>query len=199
MIISSLAVSNKKFSIYGGVTLIELLVALSVLSILLAVGVPSFGQFTVNTRLNSYTNTLFSHISLARSEAIKRNARVAICKSADGSSCASSGDWSQGWVIFVDLDNSASIGSGEQVITTASALPAGFSFFGNCNINNYISYDAQGMPKLITGGFQSGTITMCPAPPAVTGNGREIRLSSAGRVRVVKITSCPVPVPECSS
>lgn len=190
MISSSLMVSDKKFSSHRGVTLIELLVALSVLSILLAVGVPSFGQFTVNTRLNSYSNTLFSHISLARSEAIKRNARVAVCKSSDGSSCASSGDWSQGWVVFVDLDNSASIGSGEQVITTASALPAGFSFTGNGNVSDYISYDAQGMPKLITGGFQSGTITMCPAAPAVAGNGRDIILSSSGRARIAKITTC---------
>ncbi|PXW86409.1 type IV fimbrial biogenesis protein FimT [Nitrosomonas sp. Nm84] len=173
-----------------GVTLIELLVALSVFSILLSVGVPSFSQFTANTRLNSYTNTLFAHMSLARSEAIKRNVRVAICKSSDGSACASSGDWSQGWVVFVDQDNSASVGSGEQVITTAPALPMGFSFSGNGNVSDYVSYDGQGIPKLASGGFQSGTITICPAAPAAAGNGRNIILGSSGRARIAKITTC---------
>ena len=190
---------DKGFLSCRGVTLIELLVALSVLSILLAVGVPSFSQFTENTRLNSYANTMFSHMMLARSEAIKRNTRVAICKSLDGSACASSGDWGQGWAVFVDLDNNASIGSGEQVIATASALPTDFSFFGNCNISDYISYDGQGMTKLTSGGFQVGTFTLCPPDSAaVAGNGREIKLNLAGRVRTVKITSCPINPPDCS-
>lgn len=173
-----------------GLTLIELLVTLSVLSILLAVGVPSFGQFTTNNRLSSYTNTLFSHLSLARSEAVKRNTRVAICKSSNGSACTSSGDWSQGWVIFVDQDNNANIDSSEQVITTAPALSTGFSFSGNGNVSDYISYDGQGIPKLTSGGFQSGTITMCPPAPAMAGNGRNVILSSSGRARITKITTC---------
>ncbi len=182
--------NDKNFRSCCGVTLIELLVALSVLSILLAVGVPSFSQFTANTRLNGYANTLFSHMSLARSEAVKRNTRVAICKSSDGSACADLGDWSQGWIVFVDSDNNASIGSGEQVITTAPVLPMGFSFAGNGNVSNYISYDGQGIPKLATGGFQSGTITLCPAAPAAAGNGRNVILSSSGRARIAKITTC---------
>lgn len=190
MIKSSILSIDKNFLSCRGVTLIELLVAMSVLSILLAVGVPSFSQFTVNTRLNSYANTMFSHMALARSEAVKRNMRVAICKSSDGSTCASSDDWSQGWIVFVDLDNNASIDSGEQVITTMPALPTGFSFSGNGNVSDYISYDAQGVPKLTSGGFQAGTIILCPVVPAVAGNGRSIILSGSGRSRITKITTC---------
>ncbi|WP_394809161.1 GspH/FimT family pseudopilin [Nitrosomonas sp.] len=173
-----------------GVTLIELLVALSVFSILLTIGVPSFSQFTTSTRLSSYANTLFSHMALARSEAVKRNARVVICKSSDGSTCTSLGNWSQGWIVFADLDNNASANAGEQIITTMSALSTGFSLSGNTNVSSYISYDAQGIPKLTTGGFQSGTITLCPAAPAASGNGRDIILSSSGRSRIAKITTC---------
>ncbi|HNB01701.1 MAG TPA: GspH/FimT family pseudopilin, partial [Nitrosomonas sp.] len=104
---------TEKFQIPRGVTLIELLVTLSVLSILLTIGVPSFNQFSTSSRLNSYSNTLFSHMALARSEAIKRNSRVVVCKSSDGLSCTNSGNWSQGWVVFVDLDNNANISGGE--------------------------------------------------------------------------------------
>ncbi|MDE2389063.1 MAG: GspH/FimT family pseudopilin [Betaproteobacteria bacterium] len=181
---------SEKFQFPSGVTLIELLVALSVLSILLAVGVPSFSQFSTSSRLNSYSNTLFSHLTLARSEAIKRNSRVVVCKSSDGLSCAGSGDWNQGWVVFVDLDSDANISGGEQILTTMSSLPAGYSFSGNANVSNYVSYDGQGITKLTTGAFQSGTITLCPAPPAEGGNGRYIIISSSGRLRIAKITSC---------
>lgn len=173
-----------------GVTLIELLVAMSISAILLGIGVPSFNQFTINNRLNSYANTLFSHLSLARSEAIKRNTRVAICKSTDGASCASTGDWGQGWIVFVDTDNNASTSNGEQIITTMSTLANGYSFSGNANVSSYISFDGYGMPKLVSGGFQSGTVTLCPAAPSLAGNGRSIIISSSGRSRITKIDTC---------
>lgn len=179
-----------KFQYSSGITLVELLVAMSVLSILLAVGVPSFSQFSTSGRLSSYSDTLFSHMTLARSEAIKRNSRVAVCKSPDGVSCSSSDSWSQGWVVFVDLDNNANIGGGEQILATMSALPAGYSFSGNANVSSYISYDGQGIPKLTSGAFQSGTITLCPTPPAEGGKGRNVIISSSGRLRIAKITSC---------
>ncbi len=181
---------NKVLLFNQGVTLIELLVALSVLSILLAVGVPSLNQFTVNSKLNDYANSMFAHLSLARSEAIKRDTRVALCKSADGATCATAGSWDQGWIIFADPDNDGSRGNGEQLITTMPALKTGFSFSGNGNISDYVSYDTQGMSKLTSGALQAGTFTVCPAAPAIAGNGREIVLSSSGRSRVVKISTC---------
>lgn len=174
-----------------GVTLIELLVAMSVLTVLLAVGVPSFGQFTANTQLNGYANTLFSHMALARSEAIKRNGRVALCKSADGSTCATAGNWDQGWIVFADSDNNGNVNGGEQIITTMPALSPGFSAIGNSNVSSYISYDAQGMTKLASSeAFQAGRITLCPTAPAPAGNGREIILSGSGRSRIAKISTC---------
>ncbi|UJP04832.1 MAG: GspH/FimT family pseudopilin [Nitrosomonas sp.] len=178
------------YSDFRGFTLIELLIAMSILTIMLAVGVPSLSQFTLSSRLNSYSNALMQHLSLARSEAIKRNTRVAICKSSDNTTCASSGDWSQGWIVFVDSDNNANAGSAEPIITTMPPLAVGYSFSGNSNVSNYISFDEQGIPKLTSGGFQSGTITLCPAKPAPSGIGRDIILSSSGRSRIAKIDGC---------
>lgn len=181
---------NKILLFNRGVTLIELLVALSVLSILLAVGVPSLNQFTVNSKLSDYANSMFAHLSLARSEAIKRDTRVVLCKSTDGATCVAAGGWDQGWIMFADPDNDGSRGNGEQLITTMPALKTGFSFSGNGNISDYVSYDMQGMPKLTSGAMQAGTFTVCPAAPAPAGSGREIVLSSSGRSRVVKILTC---------
>lgn len=181
--------SNRIYSSQG-VTLIELLVALSVLSILLSVGVPSFSQFSTNAELTNNANAIFSHLSLARSEAIKRNGRVALCKSADGLTCSGAGSWSQGWLIFADTDNDATVDSGEQIITTMPAMPAGYNFSGNSNLASYISFDAEGAPKLTSGAIQAGTLTLCPPAPAVGGNGRQVVLSGSGRSRIVKSSGC---------
>lgn len=173
-----------------GVTLVELLVALSVLGILLSVGVPSFNQFITVSRLNSYVNAMHANLALVRSEAIKRNGRVAICKSSDGTNCANSGGWDQGWIGFVDMDNDGGRGGGEEMVFSMPALQAGYSFSGNTNVDSYISFTAQGMTKLVSGAMQAGTLTLCPASSATGGIGRQIILSSSGRARIVKISSC---------
>ncbi len=171
--------------------MVELLVSMAVLAILLAVGAPSLNQFMVSSRLTSYANSMFSNMTQARSEAIKRNGRVAICKSTDGAACTTGGDWSQGWVAFSDTDNNATIGSGEQSFLTMPALANGYTFAGDTNVANYISFDSQGMTRLTTGGGQAGILTICPPAPAENGTGRQIILNLSGRARVDTTSDCP--------
>lgn len=174
-----------------GFTSTELVVTLSVSAILLAVSVPAFNQALISERLTGYANDIFATLVLARSEAIKRNQRVVLCKSAnDGKTCAGTGGWEQGWIVFVDLNNDASRAASELIVRQMPALPSGYALNGNANISNYVSYDPQGMTKLASGAFQAGTFTLCPPAPAVSGNGRKIVLSASGRPRVSNIANC---------
>lgn len=174
-----------------GFALTELMVTLSVSAILLAVSVPAFNQAMVSNRLTVYANDMFATLALARSEAIKRNRRVVLCKSSDdGQTCTGMGGWEQGWIVFVDLDNDANRAASELIVYKIPALPNGYALNGNTSISNYVSYDAQGMTKLASGAFQAGTFTLCPPAPAASGHGRKIVLSASGRSRVSKITSC---------
>jgi type IV fimbrial biogenesis protein FimT len=86
---------------HTGFTLIELLTALSVLAILVALAVPSYREFTRNTQLTTAHNDLVTAFSLARSEAIKRSARVEVCASANGTACSNDTDWATGWLVQV--------------------------------------------------------------------------------------------------
>lgn len=61
-----------------GVTLIELMVALAVLAVLVAAGVPFMGDMVVNSRLRESGNLLFTEALVAQSEAIKRNTTVRV-------------------------------------------------------------------------------------------------------------------------
>lgn len=83
-----------------GFTLIELLVTLAVAAIVLSVAVPSFQSQILNNRSVSLGEDMASAINLARSEAVKRATRVAICASKSGTDC--DGEWTDGFIVFID-------------------------------------------------------------------------------------------------
>lgn len=99
-----------------GVTVIELMVTIVILAILLVVGVPSFRNAALSTRLTALSNDLVAGVQLARSEAIKRNGVVEFCASANGTTCAGT-SWDQGWIVRSDDG---------VVIQTHEALPTGY-------------------------------------------------------------------------
>ncbi len=59
-----------------GVTLIELVVVMLVLSVLLGLGAPSFGVWIGNQRLRTTAESIVHGLNTARAEAIRRNGRV---------------------------------------------------------------------------------------------------------------------------
>ena len=62
----------------AGFSLIELMVVLSVLSILLAVGMPAFGRLLHDIEIRGSAEGLRAGLQTARTEAVTRNARVRI-------------------------------------------------------------------------------------------------------------------------
>ncbi|MBT9591514.1 MAG: GspH/FimT family pseudopilin [Thiobacillus sp.] len=174
----------------SGTTLLELMVVLAVSAILLTIGIPSFASFASNNRLAGATNALVSSLHLARSEAIKRNGRAVLCKSASGVACSASGDWQQGWIVFHDANNNAVLDAGEALILTHSALPSGLLVTATGSFSNYISYAPMGAARLISGTWQFGNLTLCQQSPD-QGGARKIVISSTGRVRTVKLAACP--------
>ncbi|RJX33334.1 MAG: prepilin-type N-terminal cleavage/methylation domain-containing protein [Oxalobacter sp.] len=59
-----------------GVTLIELVIAIAVLGILLAAGLPSFGNWIQNSRTRAQAESILRGLQLARQEAIRNNSPV---------------------------------------------------------------------------------------------------------------------------
>jgi type IV fimbrial biogenesis protein FimT len=175
-----------------GLTLIELLVTLSIAMILLTLAVPSFNAMLQSSRLSASVNTYVGNLQFARSEATKRNARVALCKSADGLICTTSNDWSQGWLVFHDVNNNAQVNTGEDVLRVHAAIPNSLIFKGNNPVANYVSYTSMGGARFISGAFQAGTLTLCRSSSS-SGEARNIVISATGRPRVetVNVATCP--------
>ena len=96
-----------------GFTLVEMLVVMAISAILIAAAVPSFQALIASTRASSASGTLLSNLEYARSEAIRRNQNVTVCRTTDAnapeaalacSDVAALGfdgnDWASGWIVF---------------------------------------------------------------------------------------------------
>ncbi|GAB1407093.1 hypothetical protein MASR1M8_10120 [Thermomonas brevis] len=71
-----------------GFTLVELMVTVAVLAIVATLAVPSFNNLIRGNRLVSSANEMVTLLQTARAAAIGHRARVLVCPSDDGSTCA---------------------------------------------------------------------------------------------------------------
>ena len=179
---------------YGctGVTLIELLVVILIAAIFQILAAPAFLSIRNSMRLTTAVNSLFASLHFARGEAIKRNARVVVCKSAVGNACAATGGWDQGWIVFHDANNNAVLDTGEALLSRENALPSPISFTGNDPVARYVSYTGMGSTRFTSGQLQMGTLTVCQ-PSVMSVDARQIVISSTGRSRTLRKTATRCP------
>ena len=91
----------------GGFSLYELIITIGVVALVMSLGVPSFGRMLANHRLKVEVDALFHAVHLARKESIVRRRAVTLCPSRGGENCEPGFDWSEGWIMFVNLDRDA--------------------------------------------------------------------------------------------
>lgn len=141
---------------FKGFTSIELLLSLALASIFLTIAIPTFSKMLSQNQQLAQLYTLFSHHQLARSEAIKSNQPILLCKSSDGRQCTPKASWSDGWLIFSDTDNDKKISAGEQIIQIQQALVENLSLqYKGFGSHNYIRYFPSGRSST------NGTFTLC--------------------------------------
>ena len=78
-------------SVMRGFTLVELIVAMCVLAIMATLAIPMFASMVATNRTRTAAYSLVSALTLARSEAIKRNATVSVLPFLAG--------WQAGWEV----------------------------------------------------------------------------------------------------
>ena len=190
----------------NGFTLVELLITLIIVSVLLAVGLPSLKTFLQGNQLVAATNELLSAVHIARSEAIKLNTNVTLCESSNGTTCAATGDWENGWIVFVDSNaDRAGTGAACAAIGTDCLLRVHAAFTdnqltltgqnaGGASVSSY-TFNSRGLPRGVGGTSQSGSFSVCSLDEAGNTIGsRAVVVGLSGRVRVsdnAAVISCP--------
>jgi type IV fimbrial biogenesis protein FimT len=164
--------------------MVELLVTLTIAAILLAIGAPSMRDFILSNRVGGAGNQLMASMSLARSEAIKRGRTVTLCKSANGTSCTTSGGWEQGWIVFADGNTQGTLdGSGATADVALRVVQtfSGLTISGGANFPNWLSYTSTGASDGAS--LNNGTFSVCSSP-----SGRDVIINDTGRVRSSAVT-----------
>jgi type IV fimbrial biogenesis protein FimT len=181
------------------VTLIELMVSLAVLIILLMLG-PQLRVAHGHQQGAQHGQRAGDALAEARSQAIRLGKRVTVCKS-DGSDCATSGDWSQGWITFVDTTRSGTDCRGGYRRNRPDPW-AGCQWRagrGAGNVDQFVSYAPDGQAKLMNGDVQTGTLRVCSTSSTLDDDHRtrDLALSGTGRISVTQSTgvasSCDAP------
>ena len=163
----------------SGFTLNDLITALAIAGVITAFSIPALYDLVANSRLTVAVNTLMGDLHLARSEAIKRNSTVVVCRSHDGQDCLRGRgfrlDWSDGWIVFANPDDNNRRDEGEPLLRH-TRLPAGVKL--RFNQRWRVNYRGNGRAK-------NGTFTLCDN----RGVARAVILYLTGRPRVARLTS----------
>ncbi|MDW3095894.1 MAG: GspH/FimT family pseudopilin [Gammaproteobacteria bacterium] len=160
----------------AGFTIVELMLTIVVAAVILSIGVPSFQGLMERNQLTSSINEFISSLTLARSEAIRRNSPVALCASADGENCGGAG-YEVGWIVYVNENSDGDRDAGEELLWVHDSLPASLTLRGTgCCINN-IPYLASGRVSGI-----NGSVNLCKDNDL--GKSKKITIITSGRVRL---------------
>lgn len=131
-IVSILSHSHPLSPQLAGFTLVELLISITVLSILLMLVTPSFKDMLMNNRVSAETDALTNSLNFARNTALSQNTTILVCPFSATSSTTCGGSWQNGWIVITQpaagtpvLLHSHSTGTND---ATLSATTASVSF-----------------------------------------------------------------------
>ncbi len=88
---------------YSGFTLIELMVSITITSILISIATPKLNSFLAQLRVDNEISTLHRLLFSARNAAINTQLPITICPLNEQNSCTS--QWQNELAVFIDLNN----------------------------------------------------------------------------------------------
>lgn len=172
----------------AGFTLIELMVTIAVLAIVLGIAVPSFQGITNRNRLTAITNEVVGAVQLTRMEAIRRNQRVVMCPTTNGSTC-NGGDWTR--IVVREAV------AGGDVIREFRFLGRGISVNASSNITtgNQLSFNSSGFARAGTNAANTtGAIRVCTTVLGAGENARDLQVA-VSRISVTPTGSAGCQAP----
>lgn len=162
-----------------GITLTELLTAISIAALLSFVAIPSLQELVSRSTALRASTQLAETLRYARSHAVIQGVPVTIRPN--------SGSWSLGWRVFEDFNTDSVLDPGDNLLRTLDGNRHAI-ISSTKGMQSHIHFNAQGEPLLSNGAFLAGTISVCPTNKA-SGGGYHVVMARTGRVRVEAISA----------
>lgn len=169
--------------------MIELMVALSILSILAAIAAPSLSYLIERWSVKKTTESLRNSLQIARSEAIKNGSQIVIQKIPNNtfgcSTAVNNREWDCGWIICNDSNKNNTCNTNETIVhkvesdnkthisRTGGGTTITFNRWGSVS-GTYIGFNIVPINKNLS---HTGSQGLC--------------MSSGGRIRVVSSEDIP--------
>jgi type IV fimbrial biogenesis protein FimT len=99
-----------------GFTIAELMIVIIIAGVLAAIAAPNMSEFVKNNARATRVNTMVSALNYARGQAVTRNARVSLCRSAAFAACDAPGDFAVGWIVFTDSNPRGTVNGTDTVL-----------------------------------------------------------------------------------
>lgn len=171
----------------AGISIVELVVSLAVVSILATTGVPAFSNFIQSNRLSESAYDVLETIQLARSEAVKRRSRVVLCRSANPTlatpTCGGSANtWTTGWLVFASGDSNNTYEPATDTLLGIGLVDSPHvTIITNSTSNNNLEYNSDG-----TTNESGGTARFAVCDKRGGAYGRQIDVPPHGRPKFIK-------------
>jgi len=181
----------------AGFSLVELLVTLTVIGMLAALGAAPLGAWFQDRRLIALNNALAGDLQRARGEAVGARRPVVLCTRGASLSCGGQAAWEGGWLVFEDPDgdrdctDSGNDGRCDadngRLLRVQSALPAGITLRKTGTPADRMRFTDTG-----TTPFFNHRYTFCDSRGAASARG--LVLANTGRIRLANADdtlTCP--------
>lgn len=177
---------NRRLARKGGCgfSLLEQLIVLLILGIVVSAAIPGFAHLRKDWQITTATNEWMAILQKAKFESIASGQRVILCTTDGTLACSNSGLWSDGYLMYLDLNINRQLDVTDTVVVLNSGTPSRVVVRGNGPVARYVQFHPDGMARLFNGGFQAGTITLCMAGETDPRYFRQLVLSAPGRIRI---------------
>ncbi|NMP30944.1 prepilin-type N-terminal cleavage/methylation domain-containing protein [Thalassotalea sp. M1531] len=139
-----------------GLTLLELMVSLSIVSALLIFALPSYQDFIIKMRVDNEIHQLQRLLLVTRNNAINSGSNTILCPLEGGTIC--NGDWNSELSIFIDLNDNQQFDSiSERLILTKEGISHGDKLL-YAKFRDKVTYAPTGNLS----GLSNGTFRYCP-------------------------------------
>ncbi|VXB45530.1 conserved hypothetical protein [Luteimonas sp. 9C] len=157
-----------------GLTLVELMTTLALLTLLCTFGMTAFADVLDRYRVRTALHLVSADLAMARNAAITRRSPIVACPGRALDGCRSDADWGKGWIVFLDPDGNRRPDTAMELLREADAPSGATGSLRLASTRPFVRYQRDGRSA-----GTNLTVNVCRADRL----GGQVVVNNLGRIR----------------